>query len=228
MSLPRSAAWPARSRYGLVATFSPDSKQLASTGRDGLWLWDAATGKRLHKLGSFGDDNGAVAFSPDGKQLASTGRDGPVLWDATTGERLHKPLNPGLRRLVSLLRGGSASPSVSRTTASSAAVLGGREKASQLEQTSELGTVNNVGLSYGDQGEKQDVEQVARSPLEGRNERSLPLTLDQALALGRLPEISNLLGHHLDAVATGSWEWLPELFALGFDAPAVAKLLLEQ
>ncbi|KAK4899336.1 hypothetical protein LTR49_027659 [Elasticomyces elasticus] len=57
---------------------------------------------------------------------------------------------------------------------------------------------------------------------------SLTLDLDQALSLGRHPEISNLLDQHLDAVATGSWKWLPELFELGFDASGVARLLIEQ
>jgi RNA polymerase sigma factor (sigma-70 family) len=55
--------------------FSPDSKSLAAVGSDGaLWLWEAATGKEIHRIAGAiaARDSGSLplAFSPDGKYLA--------------------------------------------------------------------------------------------------------------------------------------------------------------
>jgi WD40 repeat protein/energy-coupling factor transporter ATP-binding protein EcfA2 len=63
--------------------FSPDGKQLATSGYDGTArLWDTA-GKPLAQLKGH-----SVVFSPDGKQLATSGEDGTVrLWD-TAGKPL--------------------------------------------------------------------------------------------------------------------------------------------
>jgi len=73
--------------YG--AAFAPDGKTIASAGRQGIQLWEAASGKELRRFGQalklF-----HVVFSPDGKLLASTTWDNSFLhvWDAVTGKEL--------------------------------------------------------------------------------------------------------------------------------------------
>jgi WD40 repeat protein len=77
---------------------TPDGKTLASTtGRNGVLLWDAATGRPLGKLDIPGAYVYVLAFSPDGKRLAYVGNDrvgingvldvagNKVLWQATGG-----------------------------------------------------------------------------------------------------------------------------------------------
>jgi WD40 repeat protein len=52
-------------------TFSPDGKQIASTGDDGAAsIWDATSGANLVTLPVDSAGAGSVAFSPDGKRLA--------------------------------------------------------------------------------------------------------------------------------------------------------------
>src|SRR3954467_4302900 len=72
-------------RVGWSAVFSPDSKTLATGGRDAMiTLWDPATGTKRQTLQ--GDPGvglrwNRLAFSPDGKTLAHT--DGPNGKEAT-------------------------------------------------------------------------------------------------------------------------------------------------
>src|SRR5262249_46425129 len=67
------------------AAFSPDGGSVATAGREGVRVWDAATGKERFPLLKHPDLLRA-AFSPDGRQILTFGRDGAVrLWDATTG-----------------------------------------------------------------------------------------------------------------------------------------------
>jgi RNA polymerase sigma factor (sigma-70 family) len=57
-------------------TFSPDGKSLAVYSRAGVFLLDAADGKRLRELAALAPPlrrQGLLAFSPDGKRLAGRG-----------------------------------------------------------------------------------------------------------------------------------------------------------
>ena len=82
--------------------FSPDSKTLASSSRDGtIWLWNAVTGVPKGRLIGHTDHVKSVVFSPDGTMLASGSWDNTVrLWDAVAGE--HSPdskHSPGIRKV---------------------------------------------------------------------------------------------------------------------------------
>src|SRR5262249_1101383 len=58
------------------ATFSPDSRRLASCAADRtLRVWNAATGKELGSWMGHPGPPGWVTFSPDGRRLASCGTD---------------------------------------------------------------------------------------------------------------------------------------------------------
>jgi RNA polymerase sigma factor (sigma-70 family) len=80
-----------------AAALSPDGRAVALAYRqkDGVRVWDVATGRDLRRLP--GEENGAagLAFSPDGKLLASAAKDGQIaLYDLATGKeaaRLNRP-----------------------------------------------------------------------------------------------------------------------------------------
>lgn len=81
----------------LAFTFSPDGTRLAMSGYSGgnpaLVIWEASTGKLLHRWPLPKVLAGSLSFSRDGKLLAGTNQlddtDSRVhLWDATTGETL--------------------------------------------------------------------------------------------------------------------------------------------
>jgi WD40 repeat protein len=73
----------------LKATFSPDSRLLASCSRDHtVRLWQMGSGE-CQVLPRHTDEVFAVAFHPDGTRLATAGRDRAVwLWDLTRGEEV--------------------------------------------------------------------------------------------------------------------------------------------
>lgn len=70
--------------------FSPDGREVASLSAGKTLVWDAATGKQVRMLGTFGDPNRyGLAYSPDGRLIAVTNHQPNVtLYDAATGEEL--------------------------------------------------------------------------------------------------------------------------------------------
>lgn len=78
------------------AIYSPDGKQVATTGYGICRIWDTTTGRELRRLSNEdcgGDRSKGVflAYSPDGKQIAAAGDQGTVLiWNAATGEEMRQ------------------------------------------------------------------------------------------------------------------------------------------
>src|SRR5262245_20881660 len=72
--------------------FSPDGKQLVSTGWDeAIRFWDVKSGKPVRQLATEDDCTFAAAFSPDGTKLVSVNDRGLVfLWDLKTGKLMSK------------------------------------------------------------------------------------------------------------------------------------------
>jgi len=67
--------------------FSPDGRELASCGGEGICRWLVATGELRPVLPAHRGKATGVAFSPDGHALASWGEDrGICIWAAGTGE----------------------------------------------------------------------------------------------------------------------------------------------
>ncbi len=74
--------------WSTCLAFSPDSRLLASSGRDGdVRVWAAETGELRVAIPAHKKGANAVAFDPTGTWLASAGNDGLVrVWDAGTGK----------------------------------------------------------------------------------------------------------------------------------------------
>jgi hypothetical protein len=75
--------------------FSPDGRSLASSGADGIKVWDSVGGKHQRTLRNTGNRTDQqnvepvvpLTISPDGKTLISNDGDNISLWDHRTGER---------------------------------------------------------------------------------------------------------------------------------------------
>lgn len=69
--------------------YSPDRTRFLVTSAIGIWLYDAATYRRVAFLIGHTGQLNSVAFSPDGSTIATGSGDKTVrLWSATTGEHI--------------------------------------------------------------------------------------------------------------------------------------------
>jgi RNA polymerase sigma factor (sigma-70 family) len=70
--------------------FLPDGKVLLARDETGVSVWDAARGRRIHRLPkeSGGRDGSGHALSPDGKWLATAGENALHIWDTATAKLL--------------------------------------------------------------------------------------------------------------------------------------------
>jgi WD40 repeat protein len=77
-----------RADWVTALAFSPDDRQLAKAGWDGIvTLWDVSHAKFQFKLKGPIAQVWSVAYAPDGKTLAVGHEDGTVqLWDPATGK----------------------------------------------------------------------------------------------------------------------------------------------
>jgi WD40 repeat protein len=79
--------------YVDAVAVSPNGKLVASGALHDpiLRLWDVATGKPLHQIGTEDDWVTTCAISADGKIVVSGGQNGTIqIWDANTGKELHR------------------------------------------------------------------------------------------------------------------------------------------
>src|SRR6516165_10515448 len=72
------------------AAFAPDGKIVVGCDNDKtVYLWDAETGKEVHRLAGHEAPAFWAAFSPDAKKLASASSDFTVrLWDPGSGKEI--------------------------------------------------------------------------------------------------------------------------------------------
>ncbi len=87
-----------------AAAFSPDSKHIATVGKDKtVRLWEVHTGQLLKTLFGHKDEVLSVAYSPDGQTIASGGLDNTIrLWNANTGKHI-KTLKGHNRTVLSVI-----------------------------------------------------------------------------------------------------------------------------
>jgi WD40 repeat protein/serine/threonine protein kinase/DNA-binding XRE family transcriptional regulator len=75
----------------LSASWSPDSKSVVSSGKDGsIFIWDSTSGKVKVEFSRQSAPIQTVGWSPNGRQIVTAGDAGLIkLWDAKTGAELN-------------------------------------------------------------------------------------------------------------------------------------------
>jgi WD40 repeat protein len=68
--------------------FAPDGKTIVTSDKDGLRVWDVATGKPLREVEGIGD--GVIAVSPDGRSIASAFVGSFFLTEVASGKARHR------------------------------------------------------------------------------------------------------------------------------------------
>jgi WD40 repeat protein len=86
---------------------APDGSWLATAGRDGVRIWDLATGQQTAFLAADTREGTAIAFAPDGSWLATTGAIGVRIWDPATGRQTGAQKYPGAARRIAVAPDGS-------------------------------------------------------------------------------------------------------------------------
>jgi WD40 repeat protein len=83
-----------RFRHGggvACVSYSPDGKLLASSGHDNLIrIWEADTGRELHRCVCHTHSPGSIVFSPNGKTLVSKGQCDIRFWSVATGKEVQQ------------------------------------------------------------------------------------------------------------------------------------------
>ncbi len=79
----------------LTSAFSPNSKLIATGGRDNaIRIWDVKTGRLIRTMFGHTDPVRSLNFNSDGTQLVSGGMDDLVIiWDIATGNQIQKFIN---------------------------------------------------------------------------------------------------------------------------------------
>ena len=135
--------------------FSPDGSRLATSSEyGGVKLWDASTGRPLHRFQGQSGKVNSVTFSPDGKRLASAGQDGTaIVWDiATRQQTLNLKAHPSSLNSVAFSADGSQLASASAGgTVKTWDVASGQEKLKlrngQVKRRNGQGAVHSVSFS---------------------------------------------------------------------------------